>query len=316
MNKKILIILGCILFLGVGFILGSIFKSNPTDKNESAKTTIKKTEQTSDDVAKNLPKALADDTIKKITDLIDEDEGTDYSIYVNTLDGKQPYIYNDKQFRSASMIKVFILAKAMEEIHNGKLDEEKILTLREEDKVGGAGSLIGYPDGAELTVAEVLRLMIIQSDNTATNMMIDLLGMDNINEYLKREGYTQSALHRKMMDTAAIEDGKRNFTSAKDLGTFFTKLYRHQCISPELDDKMLDLLAQQTDKECFPNALPDRKIAHKTGELMELYHDGGIIYDAKHDYVLCVLSDNIQMRATTIFTMREITKLVDSSINE
>lgn len=316
MNKRILIILGCILFLAVGFTVGSIFKQNPTAKNEPTNTTPKKTEQASTDASENLPKSLSNDTVKKIQELINEDEGTDYSIYVNTLDGKQPYIYNDQQFRSASMIKVFILAKAMEEIHNGKLDEEKILTLREEDKVGGAGSLVGYPDGAELTVAEVLRLMIIQSDNTATNMMIDLLGMDNINEYIQREGYTQSVLHRKMMDTAAIEDGKRNFTSAKDLGTFFTKLYRHQCISPELDDKMIDLLVQQTDTEGFPTALPNRKIAHKTGELMELYHDGGIIYSSNHNYVLCILSDNIQMRATTLSTMRQITALIDSSINE
>lgn len=313
MNKKILIILVCILFIIIGFILGSLFKSNSINKHEATQIAPSTQEKI---ISDNLPKALSIDTINNIKNLVAEDEGTDYSIYVSTLNDKQAYIYNEKQFRSASMIKVFILAKAMEEIFQGKLDEDKILILREEDKVGGAGSLIGYPNGSELPVSEILRLMIIQSDNTATNMMIDLLGMDNINEYIQREGYNDTVLHRKMMDIAAIEEGKRNFTSAKDLGTIFTKLYKHQCISPKLDDKMIDLLSQQTDVECFPEALPNRKIAHKTGELMELYHDGGIIYNSNHNYVLCILTDNIQTRNTTLTTMRQITKLIDADINK
>lgn len=313
MNKKILIILGCILFIIIGFILGSLFKSNSINNNETIQITPS-TQETI--ISDNLPKALSINTINDIENLIAEDEGTDYSIYVSTLNDKQAYIYNEKQFRSASMIKVFILAKAMEEIAQGKLDEDNILILQEKDKAGGAGSLIGYPNGSELPVSEILRLMIIQSDNTATNMMIDLLGMDNINEYIQREGYSDTVLHRKMMDIAAIEEGKRNFTSAKDLGKIFTKLYKHQCISPQLDDKMIDLLYQQTDVECFPQVLPNRKIAHKTGELMELYHDGGIIYNSNHDYILCILTDNIQTRSTTLATMRQITKLVDTDINK
>lgn len=313
MNKKIIILLSCILLI-IGFIVNSI-----TEQNQTTKITTPNTIEPTDKLNKttsNAPNALSAPVIQDILKLVHEDEGTDYSIYVNSLDGKKVFIYNDQQFRSASMIKVFILAKAMEEIHDGTLDKEQLITLTEDDKVGGAGSLIGYPDGAEIPIKELLRLMIIQSDNTATNMMIDLLGMDKINEYIQREGYSQSVLNRKMMDPSPVEDNKRNYTSAKDLGTFFTKLYRHQCVSPKLDDEMIALLSEQMDTICFPEALPNRKIAHKTGELMELYHDGGIIYDSQHNYVLCILTDNIQTRYTTISTMQEITQLIDSNINK
>ena len=307
MNTKNIILLSCI-FLLLGFFVGSIA--------EMPHTTNIKTSTSPEFTSTTTPHALSTPAIQDILMLINEDARTDYSIYVNTLDGKQSFIYNDKQFRSASMIKVFILAKAMEAINEGKLNEDQIIILNEADKVGGAGSLIGYPDGAELTISELLRLMIIQSDNTATNIIIDVLGMDEINEYIKREGYTQSVLNRKMMDPSPIQDNKRNYTSAKDLGIFFAKLYKHQCVNPYLDNKMIDLLVEQMDKDCFPEALPERKIAHKTGELMELYHDGGIIYSPKHNYVLCILTDNIQTRYTTLTTMQKITQLVDSDINE
>lgn len=238
-----------------------------------------------------------------------------YSIYANRLDvpSGQPLIFHDERVRSASMIKLFILAKAYEDIQKGTLSEKQQVVLTPDVKVGGAGSITGWPDGSTITVEELLRHMITESDNTATNIMIDLLEMDAINQYIQGQGYTQTVLARKMMDTKAAAAGQENYTSASDLGKFFTRLYRHQCVSPEYDDAMLDLLRQQEDRECFPTALPDAVIAHKTGELDHLYHDGGIVYSTHGDYVLCILTEAQTDRSRTLETMRQLARQLVNS---
>lgn len=198
----------------------------------------------------------------------------------------------------------------MEQVNEGNLSLSQSLTLHNRDKVGGAGSLASQPDGAVLTLNEILRLMITQSDNTAANLIIDLMGMDKINTYIQKEGYSDTVLRRKMMDYSAVAAGNENYTSARDLGHFFLKLYRHDCVSPELDELMLEYLEGQTDTECFPAALPQMKIAHKTGELYGLYDDGGIIYTEDMPVILVCLTEHDSSRSRAIQTMRKLAKMV------
>ena len=98
----------------------------------------------------------------------------------------------------------------------------------------------------------------------------------------------------------------RNYTSVSDLGRFFRRLYDHVCVSTELDERMLDYLKGQTDTECFPAALPYAVIAHKTGELVGLYDDGGIIYADGHDVILVVMTENYSGRERAIHTIRRM----------
>lgn len=220
-----------------------------------------------------------------------------------------PILQDDKKMRSASMIKVFILADAMEQVKAGQLSLSDKIVLRHEDKVGGSGILSGYPDGTSLSLEKLLTLMITESDNTATNLVIQRLGIDSINQYMQAHGYVNSSLQRKMMDADAVRAGRENYTSAKDLGIFFSRLYHSSCVGGSQDEKMREILFGQTDTECFPQALPNVKIAHKTGELDRLYSDGGIIYGAAgEDMVLVVLSDGYENRAKTIEMMRKIAR--------
>ena len=101
------------------------------------------------------------------------------------------------------MIKVFILAAVMEKASPGNIDIDETITLKSSYKVGGAGILGDYPTGTELSLREVMKLMITHSDNTATNMVIDIIGMSAVNDYIKRNGYRDTILQRKMMDYAA-----------------------------------------------------------------------------------------------------------------
>ena len=171
--------------------------------------------------------------------------------------------------------------------------------------------IAGYRAGTVFSIEELLRQMIAESDNTATNMMIDRLGMTEINGYMRAHGYAASRLQRKMMDAAAVKEGRENITSAKDLGTFFLRLYRSECVGEPYDGKMRDMLFAQTDSECFPQALPGARIAHKTGELDRLYADGGILYgEDGRAMILVLLADDIERRGRAIEMMREIARRV------
>ena len=250
---------------------------------------------------------ISNDALANHIESLSNADSTHYAVFVAyPMENRSEYIYQSSPMRSASMIKVFLLGTAMERVAQGTLSLDQTLTLRGEDKVGGAGVLAGYASGSELTLDTVLRFMITESDNTATNMVIDLLGMDAINDYIQRNGYHDTILRRKMMDYDAIAAGRENYTSVTDLGHFFVRLYDRSCVTPELDDVMLSYLAAQTDTECFPTALPGVMIAHKTGELDGLYDDGGIIYQVGKPFVMVCMTEAYSNRSRAIGTMQQM----------
>lgn len=238
-------------------------------------------------------------------------DGTEYAVYLAyPQKSEEAFIYNSKRMRSASMIKVFIMATVMEKAKQGEININEKLTLLESDKVGGAGILAGYSSGTELTLRELMELMIMHSDNTATNMIIDRIGCEEINEYMERNGYSDSFLGRKMMSHEALAGNGENYSSARDLGNFFTRLYNYECVSEKYDKIMIDFLIKQTDTDCFPAALPGKKIAHKTGALDGLYDDGGIIYSDAGDAILVIMTENFTGEYNTIQHMKAFARAV------
>ena len=239
-------------------------------------------------------------------------DGSEYSVYVcYPQKDSTAFIYNQQKWRSASMIKVFILATTMEIVKDGKLSLDQNLTLHSYDKVGGAGILSGYASNIQLPLREVLKLMITHSDNTATNMIIDLVGLQTINDYIQKNNYQDTILQRRMMDIDASHEGRENSSSVRDLGEIFRKIYNHECVSPEYDNFMLECLLAQTDKECFNNALPNLKIAHKTGALDGLFDEGGIIYGGPSgDVILVIMTENFAGESVVINSMKKFVKYV------
>lgn len=238
-------------------------------------------------------------------------DGTEYAVYLAyPTKSVEIFVHNSKPMRSASMIKVFIMATVMEKAKLGEISLDETITLQSSDKVGGAGILAGYASGTELTLREVLELMITHSDNTATNIVIDRVGMSAINDYIKRNGYEDTILRRKMMDYDAINAGRENFSSVQDLGLFFMRLYNYDCVNEEYDKIMIDFLIKQTDTDCFPAALPDKQIAHKTGALDGLYDDGGIIYSNAGDAILVIMTENYTGEYNTIQHMKAFARAV------
>lgn len=241
------------------------------------------------------------------------DEEAVFSVFYLRPDNtpRNAYIYNSKPMRSASMIKVFIYGFAMQQVKEGTISLTEPFVLSEKDMVGGAGVLTGYEVGTVLSFQELLELMIIESDNTATNIVIDRLGMDKINEYISSNGYEDTILQRKMMDFHAAEQGYENYTSVSDLGLFYTRLYDYQCVDKDYDAMMIDILKQQQDTEALPAAFPYDVVAHKTGELIGVYNDGGIIY-GKDNRIIVILTDDYQNREKTIDKIIDLSRYLDN----
>lgn len=241
------------------------------------------------------------------------------SIYVGY--HNESIVKQSKPVRAASMIKVYILGYLFEEIEAGHIDLGETIELEESDKVGGAGVLSGYAVGTKLTVDELAKLMITVSDNSATNILIHRLGMGSINQYVLKNGFIDTKLQRYMMDLEAIRQGRENYTSAKDLGNWFMNLLEGKGMSNSSREKMLMYLLGQTDTETFNEALSNRLIAHKTGELAGVYHDGGIIFQSQdykkgEAYILITLSDSYELRESEVYHFKNIAKYIDSRIFE
>ncbi len=199
----------------------------------------------------------------------------------------------DERVPSASIIKLPILLEAMERAKAGTLNLNKIHILTITEKTGGSGVLQTYPDQSRVSYRELLRLMMVYSDNTATNIFISILGREAINQRMRTIGLITSQLNRVMMDTLAAKQGRDNFVTALEMNALLEKIYRKQVATPALCDEMIAILKQNDDVATIPRLLPKGTIvAHKTGTLTYVRSDAGIVY-AGQPFLLSVFVEGV-----------------------
>ena len=202
----------------------------------------------------------------------------------------------DMPLIAASVIKLPIMVTAFRDIAAGRLDPDEIVRIAPEMKKPSCGALTYMHDGLEVTVMDLITLMIILSDNTATNLLIDRLGMEKINANLRALGLNKPTLRRKLFDREAAGRGLENTITAEEMGLLLKKMYQGACVSPEADREMLAILGDQRLNGKMPFYLHGTKIAHKTGEDDGITHDVGIVY-AAHPLVLCFASNHTDVPA-------------------
>lgn len=204
--------------------------------------------------------------------------------------GKQIFYQANKFFPSASLVKIPIMAAAFSAIKEGKIKTDEKLRLRREYKVLGSGQLKYMREGRLLSIAQLLELMITESDNTATNMLIEHLGFNYLNNCFKRLGLKNTNLARKMMDFSYRKNGIENYTTAWDTAYLLEKIYRKQLLNTAISNKCLELLKLQKMQDRIPAMLPaDTVVAHKTGLEKGICHDAGIVFTKNGDFLICVL---------------------------
>lgn len=239
----------------------------------------------------------------------------DYSLYYKNLDNNKEVKYNEKAiFPAASVIKIPIMIEFFSQLEKDLLDENKLLDIPLKKRVGGAGILHELRENIEMSYFELIFLMITLSDNTATNLIIDKLGIDNINNFLEKRNY-KSCLQRKMMDFKARKEGKENYITAEEIGIILKDIYNNNFvdISKNSTEKMLEIMSKQTirDKLSFYISEEDwSKVASKTGTLDKVEHDASIFNFDNDKFVLVVLSKNLPTNAYGNITIAKVAKKI------
>ena len=182
---------------------------------------------------------------------------------------KENYVH-----KSASMIKVLILAA----LCDSTIDFEEKLRIDTVPRVEGGGALQEINGDAKLTIKSIASLMIVLSDNLATNLLINRLGIENIQQYADKLGLKQTKIQRYMMDFGAAEQGKENYLTVSDYNTLLWHIYAKRDLARW--KFAWDVLARQQFRDRIPYYWGEDVIFHhKTGMLDHVEHDGGI-YEA------------------------------------
>ena len=223
-----------------------------------------------------------------------EKRNADCAFVIKDLKGGQVWNHrDDEEIKSASLIKVFIMAEAMTRVKNGAMALDTEIRVTEGDVVDFSVLLFMKP--RYYTLEELLNLMIVYSDNTATNVLIDYLGMEDINIRIRELGFEKSILQRKMMDFASARAGKENYTTPGEMAEFLQRLYDCNLLGEGFDDIMLKIMKGQADETMMRDHMPDEiPIARKSGELDCLDHDIAIVFGEKTDYIYCYFGWNAE----------------------
>ena len=180
---------------------------------------------------------------KEIEKIISQVEGSVCINFYDLVKNTGFSIDGDKKVLSASMIKLLILAELMKKISEDKFSLSDTIMMANFMKTGGDGVLKELNAGHHFTLKELATLMIIVSDNQATNILIDFLGMENINLLGKELGLKESFLGRKMMDTEARKNGYDNYTCADDISLLFKLIYQEKLINKEASQLIKNMVA-------------------------------------------------------------------------
>ena len=220
-------------------------------------------------------------------------------LYIDDLKGNVITRFPDEKFETASTIKVYILAALFDAIEQGKASLKDMLTCEERFWIDGSGILGSLEVGTTLSVKNVATLMIIVSDNIATNMLIDYLGIDSINSCIQKLGCKDTVLHN-VLDFAKYH--QLGTTTPRDYASMFVRIQNRTLVSPEASEQMWQILSQQHYNSMIVKSLPqfyvdpdnyDEQLfwfASKSGSMNACRNDGGIITTPYGSYVIVMLN--------------------------
>lgn len=253
----------------------------------------------------------------KIENIVEE-SSANISVSFYDLDQGEGFSINgDEKVPSASMIKLLIMLKVLDLCDKGKINLEDTIRLDDYEKVDGSGILKELNSNHKFSIRELLTLMIIVSDNTATNILIDLLGMEEINKIGHDLGLEKTTLERKMMDSNAREKGLDNFTSSNEILKLLKMIYEKEFVSEDYSKLALDILLRQQERQRLQRYLPeDLKIASKSGDLDNLENDGGIFFTENKNYILVVLVNRAESNVLAKEIIGEISLKIYKEIGE
>lgn len=248
---------------------------------------------------------------EKVRAAVDGFKGT-VSLYARNLDSGRSYgLREDDPVRTASTIKLPVLAAVYQAIESGQAQWTETLLLREEDKVSGSGVVKEFSAGLRLPLRDLAALMIVVSDNTATNLILDRFTGDFVNAYLARNGFVQTRSMRKILGdgrnlkpvaTGHSAEGRKEVnrrwgigrSTPREMVTLLEKLERGEIVSKQASRDILSILKRQQYKDGigrhYEGKLP---VASKSGSLDALRSDVGIVYSSGGRIAIAITVDNM-----------------------
>ena len=223
-------------------------------------------------------------------------------VYIDDFKGNKVEIDADESFETASTIKTFILIDLFQQVHDGTKSLDDMLIYTKENEIDGSGVIQSLDFGLTMSVKNFAILMIIVSDNVATNVLIDYLGIDHINSTIKKWGFNDTVLHNKI-DFEKFD--KLGTSTPKDYGKAFTMIHDGAIISSEACEQMLEIFKKQHYNSMIVKDFPQYYlsgddsiaseeeqvcVASKSGSMNACRNDGGIVYTPYGEYVIVMFN--------------------------
>jgi beta-lactamase class A len=231
---------------------------------------------------------------KMSQEIVRKEQGSDgvLGVVVRDLtDGRELAINADAVFPTASCIKLALLTELYRQSQTGsgaRLTDT--YTLNEHDLVPDSYVMQNLtPNVSRVTNRDLAAFVVAVSDNTATNLLIERVGMENVNRMLDSADLHQTRLRRKMVDSAAARAGRENVSTPREMALLMEDIYRARILDRQSSDSLLRLLSTPKDS-WIPRLLPDVKITNKPGSLDGVRNDVGIVLLKNHPYVISVFS--------------------------
>ncbi len=225
------------------------------------------------------------------------------SVGVQSLDGAAltdgPVVVGSSEvYSSASLIKLALVTTVLRMVDRGELSLDQVVTVTSSDHVSGAGELAGYPTPYDATVAELAELAIAVSDNTASNVLAELVGLDAVDALVVDAGL--EPMHMGRLFFSSGPRSERNVLDTASTVELMRATYEGDVLSPASRDLLLGWMPDgQSDTKLAP-ALPGVPLASKSGDTSSLSHDGAYLLEEGRETVLVVLSETRDGRLPTV----------------
>jgi beta-lactamase class A len=247
-----------------------------------------------------LPAAEPIPLASRINDLVADYKGKVAVACVHLGKREQFALHADDVMPTASLIKLPIMAEVYFQAKEGKVKLDEMLTLTKDEMVPGSGILTEhFSPGAKFSLRDAVHLMIVYSDNTATNMVLDKIGIKPVNDRMAALGLKETRINAKVfkgsttsVDPARTKKYGLGSTTAKEMLTLLEMLHKGELVSAEASKAMLEHMKKCDDKDKFTRFLPKGvTVAHKTGSVSDARTDAGILYFKEGPVALVVLTN-------------------------
>jgi beta-lactamase class A len=227
--------------------------------------------------------------------------------------GETFFIHGDEVMPQASSIKIAVLAELYLQAQQGKLKLTDEYVVRKEDLVDGSDIMLGLTPGVtRLTLRDLATMMVAVSDNSATNVLIGRVGMENVNAMLESLGLHATRLRRQMMDLKAASEGRENVSTPREMMTLLETIYRGKLLNKEMTADFIKMLSTHKESSLLQGLPDDAVAANKPGELEAVRNDSGIVLVKNRPYILCVMTAYLKDEKEGSAAIRRIAALTYS----